>query len=238
MGLAVGYVTRTIPQLPNFFATRETKYFEDTPLVQRSTDSVAYQPLHFVRASSETVLYRNGLETVDAGPAKKTVAMEPGLSTWGVFGPILGTVLVDAARSKLVWSHWENGANGTEAVFSYEVPKEKSHYEVNYCCTPTSDLASDNLAPFHQLSGYHGEITINPQDRTVVRLSVEASLTAADPITRAALVVEYGSVAIGGKSYFCPDEKSVDVDRAGGPVFEGPISAAVGICGAATENDA
>ena len=204
MGLAVGYVTRTIPQLPNFFAARETKYFEDTPLVQRSTDSVAYQPLHFVRASSETVLYRNGRETVDARPAKKTVAMEPGLSTWGVFGPILGTVLVDAARSKLAWSHWEVGSNGTDAVFSYEVPKEKSHYEVNYCCTPKSQIEWDQMAPFHQLSGYHGEITINPQDGTIARLSVEANLTASDPITRAALVVEYASVEIGGKNYVCP----------------------------------
>ncbi len=204
MSLAIGYVTRAIPQLPNFFATRQTKYFEDTPLVQKSTDSVPYQPLHFVRASSETVLYRNGQETVDAGPAKKTVAMQPGLNTRGVFGPILGTVLVDAARSKLAWSHWQSGSNGTVAVFSYEVPKEKSHYEVDYCCTPTSEMALDTMAPFHQLSGYHGEITINPQDGTIVRLSVEANLTASDPITRAALVVEYGSVEIGGKNYICP----------------------------------
>jgi hypothetical protein len=118
MGLAISYVTRTIPQLPNFFATRETKYFEDTPLVQRSTDSIPYQPLHFVRDSSETVLYRNGRETVDAEPAKKTVAMTSGLNTWGVFGPILGVVLVDAARSKLAWSHWETGPNGIEAVLA------------------------------------------------------------------------------------------------------------------------
>ena len=110
MSLAVGYVTRTIPQLPNFFATRETRRFEDTPLVQRATDSIPYQPLHFVRASSETVLYRSGRETVDAGPARKTVAMEPGLRTWGVFGPVLGTVLVDAARSKLVWSSFRRAS--------------------------------------------------------------------------------------------------------------------------------
>jgi VWFA-related protein len=205
MGLAVGYVTRTIPLLPNFFATRDTKHFEDTPLLQRTFDSVPYQPLHIVRASSQTVLYRDGRETVDAGQAKKAaVTTEPGLTTWGVFGPILGTVLVDAARSKLAWSHWEKGSDGLEAVFSYEVPRDKSHYEVNYCCTPKSDIEWDKLAPFRQLAGYHGEITINPQDGTVVRLSVDANLTFSDPITRAVLVVEYGPVGIGGKSYSCP----------------------------------
>ena len=205
MSLAVGYITRTIPQLPDFFATRTTKHFEDTPLLQRATDSVAYQPLHFVGSSSETVLYRDGRETVDAGPLKKTAAPDPGLTTWGVFGPILGTVVVDAARSKLSWSHWEKGSTGTEAVFSYAVPKAASHYEVNYCCTPKEgEVESVNLEPFHQISGYHGEITINPQDGTIVRLSVEADLSATDPITRAALLVEYGPVEIGGKTYVCP----------------------------------
>jgi len=205
MSLAVGYITRTIPQLPNFFATRTTKHFEDTPLLQRATDSVAYQPLHFVRSSSETVLYRDGRETVDAGPVKKTAAPDPGLTTWGVFGPILGTVVVDAARSKLSWSHWEKGSTGTEAVFSYAVPQAASHYEVNYCCTPKEgEVESVNLEPFRRISGYHGEITINPQDGTIVRLSVEADLSATDPITRAALLVEFGPVEIGGKTYVCP----------------------------------
>ena len=71
MSLAVAYVTRTIPQLPNFFATRETTHFEDTPLLQKSFGSTPYQPLHFVRASSVTVLYRNGREEVDAGTEPK-----------------------------------------------------------------------------------------------------------------------------------------------------------------------
>ena len=202
MSLAVAYVTRTIPQLPNFFATRETTHFEDTPLLQKSFGSTPYQPLHFVRASSVTVLYRNGREEVDAGPSKKPAAAPRGLTTWGVFGPILGTVLVDAARSKLTWSHWEKGGSAVDAVFSYAVPRASSHYEVNYCCTPKEE--GGHLEPFRQISAYHGEMAINPQDGTIVRLSVEADLRPADPITRAALLVEYGPVEIGGKTYICP----------------------------------
>jgi VWFA-related protein len=204
MSLAVGYVTRTIPQLPNFFATRETTHFEDTPLLQSATSSVPYKPLHFVRASSATVLYRNGREEVDTGPGKKTVSTTAGLTTWGVFGPILGTVLVDAARSKLAWSHWEEGEAGAEAVFSYAVPKASSHYEVNYCCTPKDEVEQGLMQPFRQITGYHGEMAINAQDGTILRLTVEADLNSADPITRAALLVEYGPVEIGGKTYICP----------------------------------
>jgi hypothetical protein len=35
MGLVANYVTKTIPQLPNFLATRATTRFEDTPLLQK-----------------------------------------------------------------------------------------------------------------------------------------------------------------------------------------------------------
>lgn len=34
LGLVVAYVGKTIPQLPNFLATRVTAHFADTPLVQ------------------------------------------------------------------------------------------------------------------------------------------------------------------------------------------------------------
>src|ERR1035437_2915441 len=46
----------------------------------------------------------------------------------GVFGPILSTVIVDAAQSELAWGHWDQGAGGSQAVFRYAVPKEKSNF--------------------------------------------------------------------------------------------------------------
>ncbi|HEY1895852.1 MAG TPA: hypothetical protein VGG62_06255, partial [Terracidiphilus sp.] len=134
MGLTAGYVTKTIPQLPNFFATRATTRFEDTPLLQKADGFISYEPLHQVGTSSTTALYRDGHEFEDATGTKIKATTAPGLTTWGEFGPILGIVLLDAAQSKLAWSHWEQGPSGPLAIFSYEVPREKSHYEVNYCC--------------------------------------------------------------------------------------------------------
>jgi hypothetical protein len=91
MGLVADYVTKTIPLLPNFLATRTTTRFEDTPLLQRPGEFfVPYEPLHFVGASGVTVLYRNGRELEEmAAKAPKTTAR--GLDTWGEFGPILAT---------------------------------------------------------------------------------------------------------------------------------------------------
>lgn len=205
LALTVAYVSKTIPQLPNFFATRETVRYEDTPQLQEDNFFVPYQPVHRVGATSVTVLYRDGQEAVDTGASKKPPAMTEGLTTKGVFGPILATVLLDAAQSKLAWSRWEQGTAGTLAVFSYAVPKEKSHYDVNYCCVASQ--AATNVANMHlvrSIAGYRGDMAIDPATGTILRLRVEADLKPTDPIVKAGILVEYGPVEIGGKTYICP----------------------------------
>ena len=94
-------------------------------------------------------MYRDGEEIVEPGPVKvdKTRTSSEGLKTWGAFGPILGLVLVDAAQSKLAWSHWEQGPDGHIAVFRYSVPKDRSHYEVRYCCVASSYGLESELVP-------------------------------------------------------------------------------------------
>jgi VWFA-related protein len=204
MGLVVAYVKNTIPQLPNFFATRDTVRYEDTPLLQTPDSLEPYQPLHVIDRAEATVLYQDGREIVDPG-AQKNEPATVGLTTWGVFGPILGTVLVDAAQSKLAWSHWEQGSRGRVGVFSYAVPKEKSHYEVNFCCVANeSATVVANVHRFRQLVGYHGEMTIDPATGAITRLVVQADLKTTDPVVRASVLVEYGPVEIGGKTYICP----------------------------------
>ncbi len=204
MSRVVAYVRTAIPQLPNLFSTRATTSFEDTPLLQRpGGTSIAYQPLHLTGHSSATVLYRDGREVVDTGTAQDV--RPKGLTTWGVFGPILGIVLEDAARSKLLWSHWEQGASGPLAVFYYAVPKEKSHYTVDYCCVAAEAAThSANLHPFNQIVAYHGEISVDPASGTILRLMLDAELKASDPVAHASIMVEYGPVEIGGKTYICP----------------------------------
>ncbi len=228
LALTVTYVSKTIPKLPNFFATRETDRFEDTPQLQREHFLVPYQSIHRVGASSVTVMYRDGQEAIDTGPSKKAPPMTEGLNAHGVFGPILASVLLDAAQSKLGWSHWEQGPAGLEAVFAFEVPREKSHYEVNYCCvaTESATMVAD-LHPYHRIVGYRGRMTIDPNTGEVLRLLVEADLKPTDPVTKAAILVDYDWVEIGGRRYLCPVKsistalaESVQLD----PVYKYPLA--------------
>jgi VWFA-related protein len=200
--LAVNYVARSLSALPNLFATRDVTLFADTPPKQDGATYMPRQLLHFIERSTATVLYRDGKEVVDTRDAKKS-RFEPapmGLVTSGEFGPILGTVLADAARSSLTWGRWENGANGPVAVYRFAVPRENSHYQVRFCCVPEGD----GMTVYRQLSAYHGEITVDPATGAILRLTIQANLKPAHPMERADILVEYGPIEIGGKTYICP----------------------------------
>ncbi|HEX4286372.1 MAG TPA: hypothetical protein VHZ28_14865, partial [Terracidiphilus sp.] len=124
LAATVEYAAREVRELPNFLATRETIHFEDTP--QRTRDLsrdpagtiIPYEPLHAVNQSTAHVLFRDGTEVVETAAAQDPNAAKPhGLTTWGEFGPILTTVLVDAANGNLAWRRWERSADGLVAVF-------------------------------------------------------------------------------------------------------------------------
>jgi hypothetical protein len=209
IALTVNYVNQTMHQLPNFFATRVTISFQDDPSLDESKTSnnpgyvpdlfLISKPLHSVGRYSVAVLYRGGREVVHAGAVQSG---PQGLTTSGEFGSILGTTLLDAAQGNLVWSHWEQGAAGQQAVFRFSVPAEKSHYDVSYCCILKGN---GDRVYYRQLSPYDGEITIDPSNGTVLRVSLKATgLKRPDPIVKANIVVEYGPVELGGRTYICP----------------------------------
>jgi VWFA-related protein len=215
MGLTAAYVSQAIPQLPNFMATRETDFFEDTPLVQKSHDwSTPYEPLHLVGHSSVPVQYRDGREIEEPTKRAREAMRGRGLRSNGEFGPILAVILIDAAQNKLAFTRWEQGGHGVQAVFSYQVPKEKSHYYVDYCCVASEGAtASANIQPFHEIVGHHGEMAVDPETGAILRLSVIAELKGGSPVTRADILVDYGPVEIGSRTYVCP-VKAVSITTA------------------------
>jgi VWFA-related protein len=218
MSLVADYVAETIHKLPNFFARQIATHFEDQPMrTSTATSAIAiYQPLHPAGAPTvSNVLYRDGREVVDPGPVKAGKSNVPAahLKTQGVFGPILHIVLIDAAQNKLAWSHWDQSDAGRLAVFGYSVPQEKSRYYVTYCCVPDPNDLANPRKEFRQITGYHGEIAVEPATGIIRRITVQADLKTTDPLSKADMLVEYGPVDIGGLTYTCPT-KSVSISRA------------------------
>ena len=206
------FARKTISKLPNFYATRDTLRFDNTP-----SSAPESEPLHHVDSSKDTVLYRDGRELValSAAERKQYGLTSPGLATLGVFGPILGSVLMDTAHGTLAWSHWEQGAAGPAAVFSYKIPKASSHYEVRLA------------GKYQDRPAYHGEFAVDPANGAVLRLTIQADPEKASPIVKSGVLVVYGPVTIAGKTYICP-LKSVTIEV----FYPGCMVASGAACGA------
>ncbi len=213
---AVQYAGNVLAKLPNFFASRETVLFMDTPPSPGGGQVPANQSLLLTARANETVLYRGGKQVVQGADGKeKTLgAANSGLIVSGEFGPILATVFADAKQGELAWSHWEQIDQLKIAVFRYAVAKDKSHYEAEFCCV----AANSGQVVFKRLTAYHGEIALDPDTGTVFRLSMQSDLKPAYPMSRADLQVEYGPVEIGGQTYNCPI-KSVAIARGYEPTW-------------------
>jgi len=205
----VNYVNTTTRQLPNFLAVRETTGFEDQPqsdeLGATGITSVAAMPLHVVGKSSLPVTYRDHLEVVDTKAAKHG-AYTGGLTSHGEFGPILGLVVSDALHGKITWGRWEQGAGGKAAVFLYSVPSDKSHYPVQFCCI-TEGFNNDGTldkSVFRETVAYHGELAFDPDDGSILRITMQADLQPGELVSEAGIQVEYSLIDIAGKKYTCP----------------------------------
>jgi hypothetical protein len=69
------------------------------------------------------------------------------------------------------------------------------------------------LRVFNASASYHGEIAFDPANGAILRITMEAEMPQGELVSKAGMMVEYGPVEIGGKSYICP-VKSVSVLQA------------------------
>jgi hypothetical protein len=220
LSMAVEYVSRILPKLPDFSATRETMHFEDELGVQLVTQSGSVQglaaigvhagppsaptlrslpaePMHFVSQSGVAVTYRNGLEVPRDAKDKKSLEMQAaeGFTTSGEFGPILSIIVEDAINSDVRWGYWEQDSAGSEAVFRYTVPQEHSHFTV---ALPNAQQTV-TFSP-----AYHGEIALDPATGSILRLTLVSDAQPPYQRVQIDISVEYAPVVIGDRSYICP----------------------------------
>jgi VWFA-related protein len=209
---AMAYVAQTIPRLPNFLAERTMVEYGEAPRKQDATWKVVTgDPSLYARTTTKaTVRYQDGKEIVEEEAAARKPRGADTLKTSGVFGPILGTVLLGAIRTHgdLSWSRWEMGTHGPEAVFRYRTTREKNLY-----FTGSEYLTiDDSLAHSKDYEPFHGEFAIDPASGAILRLTLEADLEPRLPLDRSDIMVEYGPQVLGGRTYICP-ARSVSISR-------------------------
>jgi len=227
---AADVVVETVSRMPDFFASRTTTRLQDMTMTTSGPLITSYGPdqqvlvpdrgFHLVDRVSAIVTYRNGREVVEPVEGKKrgmSYTSSTGLTNWGVFGPLLGVVMTDILKGKIGWSHWEQGPTGPLAVFRYAVEEDRSNYTVRYCCFRSEN---GDMKEFEAVPAYHGEIAIDPLSGAIHRLVVKTVLEPELPMRRIDVVVSYGPVEIGGKTYICPT-KSTSISTSEALVFFG-----------------
>ena len=208
--LTKDYLQKSIPKLPDFYATRTTIRYDDAPQFNEDKISVSFQPLHVAELSKARILYRDGNEVVRSQGSEFVDLSERYMITQGTFGPILAEVRRALGTSgKMKWMRWEKGREGSRAVFGFVVPAAESRYFEGGCCLP--DDEGQDL--FRIQAGYHGEIAIDPESGAILRLQLQFDVHKYVPMDRDEIVIEYGPVEIGGTTYICP-LRSVSVARA------------------------
>ena len=185
----------------------------------------AIQYLRFLGQTSASIVSQGGVELPPKTRNQDPGGPGGQISPVGV-GPVLSTVLREAGPRNMTWLRWETVDGKRMAVFSFAVNRKQSDYQVNYCCFPRTEKVgnyigmtpngvsdagggkpptSANLGtatffdPFKTTVGYHGEVFVDPETGTVVRLIVQAELKPTDFIQQEDTRIDYGTVEVGGK---------------------------------------
>jgi VWFA-related protein len=207
---AKDYLERSIPKLPDFYATRTTIRYDDTPQFNDNKISVDDQPLHVAESSKARIFYRAGNEFVESQGSEPDDSSDRYMITHGTFGPLLAEVWHAVGTSgQMKWVRWESSSEGSRAVFGFAIPAAESRFFEGGCCLP-DDEGQDR---YRIQAGYRGEIAIDPEDGKVLRLQMQFDVHNYVPMDLDEIVIEYGPIEIGGKTYICP-VRSVSVGRA------------------------
>ena len=202
---AIEGVMATIHRLPSLFVTRNSSRFEDTPADLQTTNTESQsglfkpsQPLHLASKTTENVAYRYGDEFILSAGGERAASTNStlGLSVFGQFGQLLSTVFTDLNKGKLEWGHWEQGTSNDIAVFRYSVPREASHYQLQFCCIDGDQVEKS--------AAYHGSISIDPADGSILRLILITDPVQNDPVSKASVMIQYSTVVLGNQSFSCP----------------------------------
>lgn len=128
---------------------------------------------------------------------------QAGMKPMGAFGPWLQAVTGDVPDANAEWAYWEKNGSGRLAVFRFSIPRDDSHYTVQYYFAP-NPVFSHQGQQYTAAPGYHGEIAIDPATGEVARIVVICDFAKGEPMSRASIELEYGRLRVGAKEYLLP----------------------------------
>jgi hypothetical protein len=130
------------------------------------------------------------------------------LRTYGTFGPILNVLqAVSKSSGDVTWGWWEKNTNGRRAVFRYRITGTPT-LDLIGCCYPNGSKD----AQIGISADVQGELVLDPGTGAILRVQTKSDLPGFVPTKRSDMMVSYGPIEIGGKTYIVP-LRSVNIWR-------------------------
>lgn len=241
---AAEYVTKTYQQLEALTATKTTLRFQDnveaaapSSGMKGSASDVSvgsgfvspFQFVHYINSTNSVYSSDHGIEKLPEDKTKWGANKMIGLEEPD---PSLSALFPEAqATGGISWLRWETINGKAAAVFSFQVPKKKSHLNVNICCFPNVDQtgtvrfssaatsglqggsggASGNFqttTDWHNFKAagvpYHGEFFVDPDTGIVVRMIAQIEFKPTEVVHQEDTRVDYGPEKVGDKTLIVP----------------------------------
>ena len=180
-------------------------------------------------ARTNTVETSQGVEKPVGDQPKEHWGENGQISEGGPIPPLQDILGEATASEKIAFSRWQTIAGKQIAVFTFEVNKKKSHYNVAYCCFPSTDVATGvsnagygltpnavqsvtTWHPFKKTVPYHGLLFIDPATGAILRTITYADLKASDDVHTQQVRVDYTSTDLGDKTCVVP-QSSITLDE-------------------------
>ena len=181
--------------LPDFICLEQTRRYVDTTGrdAWRLQDILTAKLTYFNQKEDYKLITVNDHMVTNA-----SYASAGGALSMGDFGTTLREIFDPASHTHFEWERWTTLRHRRTHVFSYRVPLEYSKYSIEYT-GDTKDSSSRIIV------GYHGEVFVDRDLVTVVRINVHADhIPLTFPVQQASETLDYDFTKIGDNEFFLP----------------------------------
>jgi hypothetical protein len=189
--------------LPDFICTQVVSRYQDPKSNNRwSRLDVLTVKLSFFEHREEYKLME-----IDGKPTLLDYMNTGGPTTKGEFGTMLLYLFHPKTQAAFRWKGWTTVHKQRAAVFAYQVDQAHSQYHVTYGTVAEG--------PNHIVAAYHGEVAVDPETGSILRMTEVGELPTRFPITLSTTTVEYDFAEVGGARYLLPlrAETNMSADR-------------------------
>ncbi|HLY20256.1 MAG TPA: hypothetical protein VKR61_23675 [Bryobacteraceae bacterium] len=181
--------------LPDFLCLEQTRRYVDTTGrdAWRLEDVITARLSYFNQREDYKLVSQNDRVITD-----NTYTSVGGALSMGDFGTTMREIFERFSNATFGWERWTTLRKRRTHVFTYRVPLEYSRYTIEYQGEKKEDVSRITV-------GYHGEIFVDNEYHTIVRIAQEAdNIPASFPVREAREVLDYDFTNIGDRQFFLP----------------------------------